>query len=199
MPRMTTEPEDAQSGPAYAYRPSMFGAPREFRLSADALEWTAGARKGRIPFAKIRCVRMAYRPMSMQTYRFVTEVWADGAPKLIIASTSWKSFVEYDRLDAPYRAFVGELHRRLAEAGAPARFERGRPALVYWPGLALLAAVTCGLVFLIVRALQSDAKAGALFIAAFLAMLLWQGRNFFGRNRPGVYRAADPPKALLPG
>jgi hypothetical protein len=58
--------------------------------------------------------------------------------------------------------------------------------------------VALGLAVLIVRALQAGALAGALFVAAFLALFLWQAGNFFRRNRPGLYRADAPPRALMP-
>ena len=61
----------------------------------------------------------------MQSQRFLTEIWAEGAPKLEICSSSWKSMVEQERLDGAYAAFVTELHRRLAQAGVAARFEQG--------------------------------------------------------------------------
>ena len=51
---------------------------------------------------------------------------------------------------------------------------------------------------LIVRALQSDAKGGAAFIAGFLVLFLWQGGNFFRRNRPGLYRPEALPAELMP-
>lgn len=182
----------------YSFRASLLGAPREFRLAADGLHWTAGSRSGRVPFRDVRRVRLSYRPVSMQAHRFVTEVWAEGAPKLEIVSSSWKSMVEQVRQDRPYADFVRELHRRVAAAAAPAQFEQGRNPLVYWPGLAVFAAVALGLAFLIVRALQSDAMGGAAFIAAFLALFLWQGGNFFRRNRPGVYRSDALPELLMP-
>jgi hypothetical protein len=134
----------------------------------------------------------------MQTHRYQTEIWADGAPKLTIVSSSWKSMVEQERLDEAYTAFLVALHQRLAEAGAPVSFEQGSSPLRYWPGLAFFAGLSFGLAFLIVRALQSDAIAGAAFVAAFLGLFLWHGGNFFRRNRPGVYRPDALPELLLP-
>ncbi len=134
----------------------------------------------------------------MQSHRFVTELWADGAPKLEIVSSSWKSMVEQERLDKPYSAFVAELHRRIALAAAPARFEQGSNPLLYWPGLIIFAGVALGLAVLIVRALQVDAMGGAAFIGGFLVLFLWQGGNFFRRNRPGVYRPEALPAELMP-
>jgi hypothetical protein len=182
----------------YAYRPSLLGAPFEFRLTGNALDWTAGRRSGRVPLRDVRMVRMSFKPGSMQPYRFITELWAEGAPRLEIVSSSWKSMVEQERLDARYVAFVSEMHRRIAQAGAPARFIQGKPGLFYWPGLALFVVVGLLLAALVPRALQAHTLGGAAFIVGFLALFLWQGGNFFRRNRPGTYRPDDLPPELLP-
>jgi hypothetical protein len=182
----------------YAYRPSLMGAPMELRLTADALAWSSGNRAGRIALRDIRRVRMSYKPATMQPYRFATEIWADRAPRVDIVSTSWKSMVEQERLDAGYVAFISELHRRIARAGAPARFVQGKPALLFWPGLVVFAVMAVMMVALVPRALEAHALGGAAFIAALLALFLWQAGNFFRRNWPGHYRPDALPAALLP-
>ena len=148
---------------AYAYRPSLLGAAWEFRLAGDGIDWAAGRKGGHIPFRAVRRLRMSFRPASMQSHRFMTELWADGAPKLEILSSSWKSMVEQERLDGRYTAFVAELHRRIALAAAPARFEKGSNPLLYWPGLIAYVGVSLGLALLVMRALQVNAKGGAAF------------------------------------
>jgi len=183
---------------AYSYRPSLLGAPWEFTLTDAGLVWQTGRKSGRIAFGDIRRVRMSFRPVTMQSQRFLTEVWAAGAPKLEICSSSWKSMVEQVRLDADYSAFIGELHLRLAAAGVAARFEQGSNALLYWPGLAFFVAVSLGLAALTVRALQAHAMGGAAFVGGFFLLFVWQGGNFFRRNRPGRYRPDAPPRELLP-
>ena len=182
----------------YTYRPSLLGAPWSFRLTPVGLAWEAGRRSGRIPYRDVRRVRLSFKPVSMQTQRYQTEIWADGAPKLALISSSWKSMVEQERLDNSYSAFVTALHRRLAEAETPVSYEQGSSPFRYWPGLAVFAVISFGLVFLIMRGLQSDAAAGAAFIAAFLALFLWYGGNYFRRNRPGVYRPDALPALLVP-
>jgi hypothetical protein len=143
-------------------------------------------------------MRMSFRPASMQSQRFLTEIWAIGAPKLQILSSSWKSMVEQERLDKPYAAFIAELHRRIAAAAPPARFERGTNPMIYWTGLIVLAAVSLGLALLVVSALQSHSMGGATFIGVFMLLFLWQGGNFFRRNRPGLYWPEAPPAELMP-
>lgn len=195
---MSEASADALDGTAYAYKPSLVGAGWTFRLGEDALEWTAGTRSGRVAFRDVRRMRMSFKPVGMQSHRFMTELWADGVPRLKVVSTSWKSLVEQERLDQPYAAFVRELHRRIAAAGGGARFEQGTNPFIYWPGLALLVAMALALALLFVRALQAHSTGGAVIIACFFGLSLWQGGNFFRRNRPGYYRPDALPDLLMP-
>ena len=184
--------------PLYAYKPSFTGAPWQFRLRPDALEWHVGVRAGRAAYGDIRRLRLAFRPVAMLSRRYVAEIWPPSGPKLTIASSSWKGVAEQERLDAGYLAFVAELHRHLAAAGSRASFERGAPALLYWPALALSAAAALAMGALAIEALRAGALTGALFIAAFLALFVWQMGGFFRANRPGTYRPDALPAAVLP-
>ncbi len=190
----TPEPQ----GESYTYRASLLGAPFAFRLTEDGLAFEAGRRTGLVPYSAIARLRLSFKPSSMQSGRYVAEIWGADAPKLTIFSSSWKSMVIQERQNPAYSAFIAALHRRLVAVGAKTQFERGSVPLLYWPGLAVFVAVSLGMAMLTVRALQTDAKAGAAFIAAFLALFLWQGGNYFRRNRPGTYRAEAPPGDLLP-
>jgi len=184
--------------PPYMYRPSLLGAPFTFRLTETGLAFEAGRRTGFAPYGTIGRVRLSFKPSSMQSQRYLTEIWAADMPKLTVVSSSWKSMMVQERQDKDYSAFIAELHRRLHAAGTATVFERGSVPFLYWPGLAVFAAVALGLALLAVRALQVDAKAGAAFIGAFLALFLWQGGNFFRRNKPGAYRPDALPADLLP-
>ena len=188
-------PEEALS---YEYRSSLLGAGWHFSLTPAGIEWASGPRSGFIPYGDVRGLRLSYRPTSMQSHRFVTEVWAERAPALRIVSTTWKSVVEQQRQDAAYSRFVAGLHARLAAARVAVDCERGRPPLIYWPGLLVFAGVTLAMAALIVRALQAHVVAGAVLVAVFVALFVRQGWMFFGRNRPGRYRVSEPPPSLLP-
>lgn len=196
----TAEGEAAAAAPVpeYTYRPSLLGAPFTFRLTGDGLAYQAGRRSGVVPYRAIRRVRLSFKPASMQSRRFLAEIWADDAPKLQLVSSTWKSMMEQVRQDRDYSGFLKELHRRIEAAGAGTRFERGSPPLLYWPGLALFIAVALSLAALAVRGLQSGTMAGAAFVAAFLALFLWQGGNFFRFNKPGLYRPDELPADLAP-
>lgn len=187
-----------ENAASYSYRPSLLGAPWEFRLVGDGLTWVAGSKSGRIALRDIRRIRMSYKPASMQSHRFMTELWAVGAPRLRIVSSSWQSMVEQVAQDGPYSAFIAELHRRIAMAAPPARFEQGSSPFNYWPGLAVFVAVSLGLAWMTMRGLQAGSTAGAAIVGAFLALFLWQGGNYFRRNRPGLYRPDALPAELMP-
>jgi hypothetical protein len=190
--------ENADGDPSYAYKSSLMGAPFEFRLAPDALEWRRGTYAGRTPYGRIRRIRLSFRPMTMQNYRFLAEVWTADGPKLSIASTSWKSIFEHERFDPAYRAFVTELSRRAGAAGGQTAFDTGSPVLLYWAGVVVFAGASLALAALIVRALQEAAWSGAAFITAFLALFLWQAGTFFHRNRPGTFEPAAVPPQVLP-
>lgn len=182
----------------YRYRPSLMGAPCEFTLMLNGLAWAVGHKTGFISFDHVGRLRMSFKPVSMQSYRFVTELWADGTPKLEIVSSSWKNIVEHERLDRPYATFITELHRRIARTNRRVRYERGSHSVVYWPGFVLFGVVSLTLAALIAQALAERAIGGAALVGAFLAFFLWQGGNFFHRNRPGVYHPDALPAELMP-
>jgi len=182
----------------YAFKASLLGAPMEYRLADDALEWRKGAYAGRAAYGRIRRMRLSFRPMTMQPYRFLAEVWPADAPKLQIASTSWKSVFEQQRLDGEYGTFVIELNRRVAGARGNTIFVTGSPVFIYWPGAAVFVGAAFGVAALGVRALQSGAFAAAGFIAAFFALFIWQAGNFFLRNRPAAYDPHAVPQRVLP-
>ncbi len=192
------ESPSAKAGVSYSYRPSLLAPGWTFRLTEEGVAWSAGNKSDLMRYGNIRRIRMRFRPMSMQWQRFTTDVWSEDGQKLHLVSTSWKSLVEQERLDQSYTAFVAELHRRVAAAGAFVRCEKGANKYLYWPGLLAFVAMSLGFAALIARAVQAKAIGGLVFIAAFLLLFLWQGGNFFRRNRPGLYAPDAPPPELMP-
>lgn len=184
--------------PSYAFKPSLMGAPWEFRLQPDRLTWAVGSRTGGILYPDIRRVRLSYRPANMQSYRFIAEIWSSTSSKLTIASTSWRGLLEQERLDRPYRDFILALHSRIADAKGSPVLEAGANPFLYWPGIAVFGLVTVGVAALLVRALFQESWPAVLFIAGFFALLLWQIGGFFLRNRPRRYEARAVPDDILP-
>jgi hypothetical protein len=181
----------------YAFRPARFGPVWQFHLTPDSIAWEAGGRNGSVPYAEIRRVRLSFRPLTMQSHRFVAEIWPRQGRRLRLASSSWR-IVDHERHDDAYASFIAELHRRLAAAGVRASFESGATPLYYWPGFAVFAAVAFAIAGLAVRALATGQVSAAAMMGALLAIFLWQAGAFFRRNRPGSYRADALPRDLLP-
>jgi hypothetical protein len=175
------------------------GSPLMFVLAPDALEWRTGRRESRIPYMAIRRLRMSFRPQTMQTQRFCTEIWSEGHPKLKVVSTSWKSLFEQTGQGDDYARFVVALHRQLADRNSNVAYQAGTVVPVYWGGVVLFVGCALAMAALIVLALQERAWSGAAFIAAFLGVFLWQAGTFLRRNRPGRYRPDCLPAQLLPG
>ena len=184
--------------PAYSFRPSLIGGAWSFRLGEDAIHWTSGTDSGRIPYDDVKRVRMSYRPRSMQRHRFLTELRTHSGPKVTIISTSWKSISELERLDRSYQDFVVALHKRLGARGRPIEFIGGANPVKFWISLVLFVPLVAGIIGVAVRAFREDAHVAALLIVAFLAVFLFQGVNYFRRNRPVRYRPDAVPPALLP-
>lgn len=195
---MDDQSDDYETAPRYSFRPSMMGAPREFALRSEGLHWQIGRHSATIPYRAITALRLSFRPMSMQSHRFLAEIWAPGMPKLMVASTSCKNLVEHERQDKAYSDFISALHERIAAAGGTPHFIRGMPAYLYWPAIVVFALITIGLVFLFFRGIAEGAYGGAAFVAAFFALFLWQIGSIFRRNVPGTYLPQALPPAVIP-
>jgi hypothetical protein len=196
-----SEPDQDQSQPGdpfYMYKPSLVGAPCQFALRPDALQWQIGRRNGSIPYNRVRRMRISFRPATMQSHRFITEIWPASGPKIQIASTSWRTMLEQQRQDPQYAEFITELHRRLAAAGSTAELWSGTPPVLYWLGVLVFTGVTVTVVVLAARAMLHGDWAGVGILAAILAVFVYQLGTFFRRNRPRRYRADDVPAETLP-
>jgi hypothetical protein len=183
---------------SYAFKPSLVGAWCEFTLKPDGLHWQVSSRSGRIRYERIRAVRLSYRPVTMQSRRFVTEIWSTDNPKTQIISVSWRSVMEQQTQDAGYAAFIAELHRRLVASGTQARFTTGLPVFSYWLGLGVFVAVMITLAVMIVRSLRLEQWGASGIVAAVFAVFGLQIGNYFRRNRPSQYRPDAIPAQVLP-
>jgi hypothetical protein len=191
--------EDAADGdPVYAFKPSLIGAAAEFALRPDALEWRIGRRSGRVRYETIRAIRLSYRPVTMQTHRFIAEIWAPATPKIQIVSVSWRSIMEQQRLDPLYSDFVTELHRRVAAAGGATTFSRGLPLATYWVGVVVFGAVLAATGVLVLRAAVTVQWAATAVVAIFFMVFAYQLGTYFYLNRPGRYRPDAIPPGILP-
>jgi hypothetical protein len=198
MPIVSPPPETPPPGLGYAYRASLIGSAHRFALEDDGISWQAGRRSGKWRYADIAAVRMSYRPMSMQSRRFRTEIEHRGGGRIIVMSTTWQTLALMATQDNDYRTFIVGLHRRLAEHGASASLAGGLNPALYFAGAGMLALLSLAMAALLVRALVIGEWAGALFIVGLSALFGWQIGGFMRRNRPRAYTFDALPQDLLP-
>lgn len=182
----------------YAYKASLIGRADTFALTPDGLSWRVRGRSGVWAYADIVSVRLSYRPVSMQQRRFRADIGHRGGGSIAIASTSWQTASLMAPQDDSYRAFILDLHRRMAEAGSTAFLTGGLRRWVYLTAVVLLVLVALAMAALLLRALWIGEWAGALFLVAFAALFAWQTGGFVWRNMPRSYAFDAMPKDLLP-
>jgi hypothetical protein len=141
---------------------------------------------------------MSYRPMSMQSHRFRTEISHRDGGRIIVISTTVRTLALMDTQDEDYRTFIVELHRRLAAHGARAMFVGGLNPVLYFAGVGVLTLLSVAMTALLVRAMVTGEWVGALFIVGLSALFGWQIGRFMHCNRPRAYTFGALPRELLP-
>lgn len=185
-------------GTVYGYRPRMIGSGYSYRLGEHSLEWVMGSFRGQVPYPMIATVRLGYRPSNFGSRRYIAEIWPRKGAKLEIASASYKSPVALEDQGPAYRAFMGELHRRIAASGADCRFEAGFAPWRWWPMAALAAVTAAALIYVGARTLASGDLSSTLLVAAFMVLFGWQMWPLVTRNRPQRYDPRHIPEQVLP-
>ena len=182
----------------YVYKASLIGSAYRFELTEHRLAWHVAGRSGLWPYADLTAIRLSYRPISMQPRRFRADIEHIGGARIAVLSTTWQTVTLMTPQDNDYRAFIIELHRRMAEAGSRAMLVGGLKPGLYHAGLALLAMVAVSMTGLLIRALATGEWSGALFLVGFAALFGWQIGGFVRRNRPQKYVFGELPEELLP-
>ncbi|TKT72448.1 hypothetical protein YH63_013980 [Afipia massiliensis] len=191
-------PETASDGTQYIFKPSLVGGAAQFDLTDDGLSWQVRGKQGVWPLEKIAAIRLSYRPVSMQSRRFRADIEDTRGERVTIYSTTWHTVALMSPQDNGYRAFIVELHRRLAAAGSNAVLIIGINPTIYLGGLFVVALVGVAMLGLLIRALITGEFGGALFLLGFAALFGWQIGNFMRRNRPRGYTFEALPKEVLP-
>jgi hypothetical protein len=195
---MTTDLSDHAAPTHYAFKPSLIGAAHQFELTDGGLSWRLAGRSGVWPYTDISAIRLSYRPVTMQADRFRADIYHASRARITVVSTSWQTAALMAAQNQDYRAFILELHERMARAGSKALLTGGLAPNPYAAGLTLVTLLAIGMAGLFVRALVTGEFSGALFLLAFAALFGWQIGGFLRRNRPLVYAFTDIPARLLP-
>jgi hypothetical protein len=182
----------------YIYKASLIGSAHEFKLTGAGLSWHISGRSGVWPYADIAAIRLSYKPSSMQSRRFRADLEGGDGGRITILSTTWQTVSLMAPQDHDYRAFITELHRRMAESGSKAALIGGIGQVTYAAALVMVTLLGIAMASLLVRALMTGEWYGALFLVGFVALFSWQIGGFILRNRPRTYDFDHLPEALLP-
>jgi len=182
----------------YEYRASLIGSAHQFELTDAGLSWKIGGRSGVWAYADIASIRLSFRPISMQSRRFRADIISTGGRRISVLSTTWQTASLMAPQDHGYRAFITELHRRMAAAGSKAVLIGGIGRVTYLAALVMVTLLGIAMAGLLVRAVMTSEWVGALFLVGFVALFTWQIGGFIRRNRPRAYDFDHLPQALLP-
>jgi hypothetical protein len=191
---------EAQDPPvtSYAYKASLIGSAHRYELTEAGLAWHIAGRSGVWRYDEISAVRLSFRPVSMQQHRFRADVSHTKGGRIAILSTSWQTAALMAPQDNGFRAFIVELHARMAKACSCAELTAGLGRKTYAAVLAFLAMLAVAMTGLLIRALITGEFAGVLFILGFAALFAWQVGGFVRRNQPRSYSFDRLPAGLLP-
>lgn len=199
MPTELPNSRSLDPGPlSYSYKPSLVGGAWQFELAPEGISFRIGRRAEIWPYRRITAIRLSYRPISMQSRRFRADIHNDAGQSIRIVSVTWQTAALVAPQDADYRAFVLELHHRIAAAGAKPALEAGLSPTLFGLAAAAIAVVAVALAGLFVRAALIGSIPGMLFLAGFAALFAWQIGGFLRRNRPRRYEPGSIPPELLP-
>ena len=198
MPIPPDSSNEAAPAVRYAYKASLIGAAHQFELTEQGLSWRIAGRSGVWPYLDIATVRLSYRPVSMQSRRFRADIENAEGARIAVFSTSWQTAALMAPQDQDYRAFMTQLHARLAKAGSRALLIGGLRPGFYAAAIVLLTLLAIAMAGLFVRAIATGEWAGASFLVGFAALFAWQIGGFVARNRPQAYGFDHLPEALLP-
>ena len=190
--------ETADDAPVYAFKPRMLAAEHAFRLGPDSLEWFVGGRPGRVAYPMIGRIRLGFRLTNFMGRRYTAEIFPRAGGRMDISSYSARGIVDNANQGAAYRAFISELHQRIAKAHGECRFEAGMAAWRFWPSLAVTLAMTAGLVYVVVRGMFGDQIVTGLLVLAVGVVFLWQMGKMVLANWPRSYRPDAIPEDVLP-
>jgi len=143
-------------------------------------------------------IRLGFRLTNFMGRRYTAEIFPRTGARMEISSYSARGIVDNANQGAAYRAFISELHRRIAKAHGDCRFEAGMAAWRFWPSVAVTLAMAAGLVYVVVRGMFGDQIVTGLVVFAAGLLFLWQMGKTVLANWPRSYSPEAIPKDVLP-
>lgn len=188
---------EESGGITYAARPRMIGPGSRFRLEHGVLDWTIGARSGRLALKDVVAVRLTYHPGQLAAPNFEMRLKGRNGENLRVGSLSRTSITSVEDNRAAFSAFVRAVHAGL-EGQTGVAYSAGLPRW-RWMLMSALGAVTAvGLLAVLASALGQAQWTVAALMAVLCPVLGWPLVETIWRNVPGDYSPEALPVRLMP-
>ena len=182
----------------YSHRAKPYAQEAEFRLFDDHMHVDQGRRSGDFPYRDIVLIRLTYRPRNTTNEGYMAKLYRRDKRTVSLTNLSWKSLVDMERQDGPYRRFVERLIGEVHAANPNVLLQAGMPG---WLHMITSAAGLIAIIALCIvtgQAVLNGAWPVALLTGALAAYFAWWTVRFLGRNRPRGFTVDRIPADVLP-
>lgn len=182
----------------YAHTPKPFGREVTFTLKGRELIVSDERKTLTAPLKEVVQVRLTYEPRNTMAKGFRMKLWLSNNRTAAMSNLAWKSLIQVERQDAPYRAFITNLITEIGKANPACIFLAGQPKPFWLLVVAAALATVAGFIWLIVRSMQAGSSSMALLTVVFGAYFTFTIGEMIRRNRPRTFTAQTIPADLLP-
>lgn len=184
--------------PSYTHAPKAGGMPVTFRLRGRNLIVERMGETKDIPLSSIEEVRFTYEQRSFAQNVFRTRIRLSNGATVTLHSVTFRSMIFSERQDAAYGAFVRELCARTARAAPSAKFQGGRPAVLWWL-MAVIAGIVLAALTVFVFYTFASSEYGATAVGLVVTVLgVGQLVPLVRLNRPRPVDPAYLPEDVVP-
>lgn len=182
----------------YRQKPRPVGFETAYTLDGGKLTVDSTRRVDEVDLSRVVEIRFTYEPNSLSFSGYRTKLTLADRKTLSFGNLSWRSMVDLNRQEEPYRTFTKALAAAVAVHAPQARFIAGKP-LPIWLVFAAVAAMTCSVMIAFAITAMTRGAGNAALVAAFLgALAIYQIAPMVIRNRPRAIAPGEIPPDLLP-
>lgn len=184
--------------PDFRQRPRPVGFEVAYKIEGDTLVIDQMRKIDRVMLKAVEQVRFTFEPGNISAKGFKTRLRLTDGRSITFGNISWRSFVDVDRQEAGYRAFVTKLVAAIASANPQCRFISGKPMPIWLAFAGLGITATCGMAAFAWSGWSRGQNGAALFALLLFGFAVWQIEPMVRLNRPRKLALGEIPPGLLP-
>jgi hypothetical protein len=182
----------------FSQKPRPVGFQIEYTLEGPVLTVDSTRKIDTVNLATVEQVRFLFQPSTISNKGYKTKLTLRDGKVLTFGNLSWRSMVDLDKQEEPYRRFATAVATEVAKAAPQARFVAGKPAWLW----ALFALVSAGAAlamvgFSVTAFMRGQNNAGLLGLF-MTSLAIWQLKPMVMLNRPRYLPRGQVPPELLP-